>query len=143
MKITNYQYLINLLNCVPVSEIQLQSKCAELLYFFYPNDWRRLVTVFNNSLRANTLGFGIVPGVSDTYWLAEYGIVIFIEFKEPGGTGKQSKNQILWQALCERLGHKYYICWSEVTFWQIIGLKHPCEADIPSALIYSPKKQIG
>jgi hypothetical protein len=132
-----YNYLLNLLRRIPKSEIQLQSKCAELLYFFYPNDWKRLVTVHNNSLRANTQGFGIVPGASDMYWLAAEGKTIYIEFKEPGGNGGQSEKQIKWEALCKRLGHTYHICWNEVSFWKIIGFKQPDEADILNLKLFA------
>jgi hypothetical protein len=122
-----YDHLLNLLNRVPKSEQQLQSKCAELLYFFYPAHWKRLVTTFNNSLRANTQGFGIVPGASDMYWLA-WADVKFIEFKF--GTNRQSPAQIEWQAICEDLEHEYHLCYIEADFWRIIGFNQPCEADI-------------
>lgn len=123
------QYLINLLNRIPKSEQQLQSKCAELLYWFYPNDWKRLVCVYNNSLRANTSGFGQVSGVSDMYWLNPGGEVLFIEFKF-GLKGVQSPAQKEWELLCNDLSHFYYICYDESTFWNIIGFNQPCEADI-------------
>lgn len=138
-KISNYQLLLNLLNRIPTSEQQLQSKCAELLYYFYPHHWKRFVTVHNNSLRANTQGFGIVPGVSDTYWLADQGKTFYIEFKF-GPYSKQSSIQIEWQYLCESLGHKYYLCYTEADFWQIIGFNQPCEADISMALAFLEKK---
>jgi len=128
----NRQYLKSLLNRIPKSEQQLQSKCAEMLYFFYPNDWKRLVCVYNNSLRANTSGFGQVPGASDMYWLNPGGEVLFIEFKF--GKYNVSKSQLEWQRLCIDLRHNYYICLNEFTFWQIIGFNQPNEADIEKAL---------
>lgn len=127
------EYLINLLNRIPTSEQQLQSKCAELLYFFYPLHWKRLVCVYNNSLRANTSGFGQVPGASDMYWLANQGEVFFIEFKF-GKNAKFSPAQIEWQHLCASLWHHYIVCDSEICFWQIIGFNQPNEADIEKAL---------
>lgn len=126
---TNKQYLIALLNKVPKSEIQLQSKCAELLYFFYNDHWKRLVCVHNNSLRANVAGFGIVPGASDMYWLANNGITLFIEFKF-GIKGVLSDKQKAWWLICEGLGHQYLICKEEYDFWNIIDFRAPCEADI-------------
>lgn len=122
------QYLINLLNRIPKSEQQLQSKCAELLYFFYPYHWKRLVCVYNNSIRANTQGFGQVPGASDMYWLADNGRTIFIEFKF--GKNTMSPAQIEWYAILKRLGHEYYICVSELFFWALIEFNQPCESDI-------------
>ncbi len=123
------QYLINLLNRIPKSEMQLQSKCAELLYFFYPVHWKRLVCVYNNSLKANIQGFGQVPGVSDMYWLAEKGRTIYIEFKF-GPKQRISEAQKEWHELCYQLGHTYVICDNEIFFWQIINFTQPCEADI-------------
>lgn len=125
-------YLTTLLNRIPTNEQQLQSKCAELLYHFYPNEWKRLVCVHNNSFRANTQGFGIVPGASDMYWLEDWGKIKFIEFKF--GKGFQSRAQIEWMAQCSVLGHDYYLCYNELTFWQIIGFNQPCEADIDKIL---------
>lgn len=122
-------YLINLLNRIPQSEIQLQSKCAELLYFFYPDHWRRFVTVFNNSLRANISGFGIVPGCADTYWLSDNGRIDLIEFKF-GKTAKQSDAQKEFEAICVGLGHFYHLCYDEPSFWKIIGFRPPNESDI-------------
>lgn len=128
------EYLLNILQKVPKSEQQLQSKCAELLYWFYPDHWKRLVCVYNNSLRANTQGFGQVPGASDMYWL-DYGRVKFIEFKFGATIDRPKKSlqsdvQKEWQSICVDLGHFYYLCYNEHTFWQIIGFNQPCEADI-------------
>ena len=61
------------------------------------------------------------------YWLAA-GKVTFIEFKF--GDNKQSKDQIEFQAICECLGHFYYLCYDEATFWKIIDFNQPVEADI-------------
>ncbi len=108
---SQYDYLVKLLNRIPKSEIQLQSKCAELLYWFYPQHWKRLVCVNNNDRRANTQNVGIVPGASDTYWLAPNGITLYIEFKF--GNNTQSPGQIEWQALCLSLGHCYELCYSK------------------------------
>lgn len=123
-----YNYLIQLLRKQPKSELQLQSKCAELLYFFYPDDWKRLVCVYNNSLRANTSGFGQVPGASDMYWLDPRGKVIFIEFKF--AANRMSPDQLEWAAICADLSHSYELCYNEISFWRIIGFNQPCEADI-------------
>lgn len=117
------EYIRKLLSRVPKSEIQLQSKCAELLYWFYPNDWKRLVCVNNNSLKANTQGVGIVPGASDTYWLESMGNIIFIEFKF--GNNTQSEKQLQWEQLCLSLGHKYMLCYTEDKFWELINLPKP------------------
>lgn len=136
------QYLNNLLARQPKSEAQLQSKCAELLYFFYPDHWKRFVTVHNNSLRANTMGFGIVQGATDTYWLADHGRVKFIEFKF-GPRGCQSEAQVEFMQLCDTLGHKYYICDSEALFWLIIDFKQPCADDIEKVLSLIECKQNG
>lgn len=122
------EYLIVLLNRIPKSEQQLQSKCAELLYFFYPDHWKRLVCVHNNSLRANVQGFGIVPGASDMYWLGQNGVTVFIEFKF--GDNKQSQVQNEWALICASLKHLYCVCNSEYLFWHIIGFNQPCIADI-------------
>lgn len=123
-----YDYLLKLILRVPKSEIQLQSKCAELLYWFYPNDWQRLVCVNNNDSRANTSNIGIVPGASDTYWIAQNGKTIYIEFKF--GDNRQSKQQMLWEALISRYGHDYRIVYSEDAFWYLTGFKQPVKADI-------------
>lgn len=117
------EYIANLFNRIPKSEIQLQSKCAELLYWFYPNDWQRLVCVNNNDRRVNTQGVGIVPGASDTYWLASKGVTLYIEFKF--GKNEQSIKQIEWQKLCISLGHTYLLCYSENEFFNIINLPTP------------------
>lgn len=124
-ELTNQQaeYISKLLSRVPKSEIQLQSKCAELLYWFYPDDWKRLVCVNNNSLKANTQGVGIVPGASDTYWLESGGNILFIEFKF--GNNIQSVKQVEWEQLCLSLGHKYVLCYTEDQFWEFINLPKP------------------
>jgi hypothetical protein len=127
------QYLLKILNHIPQSEQQLQSKCAELLYFFYPDHWKRLVCVHNNSFRANTQGFGIVPGASDMYWIGESGCVKFIEFKFSIKSAV-SKDQYEWAAILNGLGHVYYFCYCELDFWQIIGFNQPGEADIEKIL---------
>lgn len=129
------EYLLNLINREPKSEIQLQSKCAELLYWFYPAQWKRLVCVNNNDRRANTQGVGIVPGASDTYWLGADGISLYIEFKF-GKHSIQSEKQKEWELLCISLGHKYIICNSEPQFWQLIGLSEPKEQGIDGLLRY-------
>lgn len=133
------QYLINLLNRIPKSEIQLQSKCAELLYFFYPDHWKRLVCVYNNSLRANITGFGQVPGASDMFWLAPEGKTIYIEFKFGANTTRpieslQSDVQRQWQSICVDLGHVYRLCYNESVFWKLIDFRQPCEADIDNLI---------
>lgn len=127
-QLKQYTYLTSLLNRAPKSEAQLQSKCAELMYFFYPNDWKRLVCVHNNSIRANTQGFGIVPGASDMYFIADQGRTIYIEFKF--GSNKQSPDQIEFEALLKRLGHTYVLCYTEAEFWNIVSFNQPNEADI-------------
>lgn len=132
------EYLLNLLNKEPKSEIQLQSKCSELLYWFYPNDWKRLVCVNNNDRRANTNNVGIVPGASDTYWLGMSGRVLFIEFKF-GQTAKQSIKQIEWEQLCISLGYQYLLCYSEINFWKLIGLDIPTHLDIPKSITHYSK----
>ncbi len=131
-QIKQQEYLLKLLRKEPKSEIQLQSKCAELLFWFYPTQWKRLVCVNNNDRRANTQGVGIVPGASDTYWLAEKGRTIYIEFKF--GDNTQSTKQLEWEQLCLSLGHEYVLCYNELEFWQLINFKQPNEADIPSVL---------
>lgn len=125
---SQYDYLLKLVSRIPKSEIQLQSKCAELLYWFYPNDWQRLVCVNNNDRRANTQGVGIVSGASDTYWLAAKGVTIYIEFKF--GNNKQSPKQIEWEELCDSLNHTYEVCYSEQYFWYLIGFKQPAATDV-------------
>lgn len=127
------EYLLKLLNKEPKSEIQLQSKCAELLYWFYPAHWKRLVCVNNNDRRANTQGVGIVPGASDTYWLSPGGRTLYIEFKF-GPTAKQSIKQIEWEQLCISLGHQYVLCYSEIVFWSTVGLIQPSYIDIPTVI---------
>lgn len=131
-QIKQQEYLLNLLNKEPKSEIQLQSKCAELLFWFYPADWKRLVCVNNNDRRANTQMLGIVPGASDTYWLAELGRTIYIEFKF--GDNTQSPKQIEWQQLCLSLVHEYVLCYDEDNFWITIGFNKPNETDIQRVL---------
>lgn len=116
-------YITRLFERIPKSEIQLQSKCAELLYWFYPMYWRRLVCVNNNSIRANTQGVGIVPGASDTYWLKSGGKTLYIEFKF--GNNTQSKQQKEWEQLCLSLGHEYVLCYTEEKFWQLVELPRP------------------
>lgn len=126
------EYLLNLLDRIPKSEIQLQSKCAELLYWFYPSQWKRLVTVFNNSIRANTQGVGIVPGASDCYWLQDGGKTLYLEFKF--GDNKQSSKQIEWESLCISLGHRYELCYTEARFWELIGFTQPGIYSIPDVI---------
>ncbi len=131
-QIKQQEYLLNLLHREPKSEIQLQSKCAELLFWFYPSDWRRLVCVNNNDRRANTQSVGIVPGASDTYWLNPNGQTLYIEFKF--GNNTQSVKQVEWEQLCHSLGHSYQLCYSEYSFWRLIGLGAPIYSDIPRVL---------
>lgn len=132
------EYLLHLLRKQPKSEIQLQSKCAELLFWFYRPHWKRLVCVHNNDRKANTSNIGIVPGASDTYWLADCGITLYLEFKF--GDNKQSAKQIEWEQLAKSLGHEYHLVYNEDQFWGLIGFNAPTETNIPR-IITNPLKQ--
>ncbi len=132
MTVTNQkqeEYIRHLLQREPKSEIQLQSKCSELLYWFYPSDWQRLVCVNNNDRKANTSNVGIVPGASDMYYLLPEGRVLLIEFKF-GNKSHQSEKQVRWEELATSLGHSYVICRDEQTFWNLVGFKQPELSDV-------------
>ena len=52
-----------------------------------------------------------LTGFPDRTILAEAGVVFFIEFKK--GKNKQQADQRYWQRILERMGFKYYVCYSK------------------------------
>src|ERR1700760_1322474 len=90
-------------------------------------DRQRLICNWTNSEsgrggnKARTMG--VKRGISDWVYMANDGRAIWIELKTD--RGEQSREQILFEALCSRYGHSYYICRSYEQFWAIIGIKPP------------------
>lgn len=87
---------------------------------------QRLICHYNNSETKRggnkMISMGVKKGVSDWQYITSVGS-IWIELKV--GDNTQSPEQIIFQALCESLGHEYYICRDEETFWSIIGWTPP------------------
>lgn len=66
---------------------------------------------------------GVKKGIADWQYMADNGRTIWIELKTEDGT--QSKEQKQFEALCDLLGHDYYICRDYYSFWEIIGVPIP------------------
>lgn len=84
------------------------------LLFAVPNGGNR-----NKREAARMRGTGIVPGVSDMLFLYR-GRTYAIEFKNPGGTGRQSPAQVNWERLVRSQGFEYYLVDNLDYFKQII-----------------------
>lgn len=95
------------------------------------SDRQRLICNWTNSEsgrggnKARTMG--VKKGISDWVYMDTYGKVIWIELKTD--EGGQSREQILFEALCNRYGHSYYICRSYSQFWNILGIPEPFPID--------------
>ena len=83
-----------------------------------PEMFQRLICNWTNSESGKSgnkaRSMGVKKGISDWVWLAESGACIWIELKV--GDNTQSRDQVIFQRLCERLGHQYVICGDFETF---------------------------
>lgn len=90
-------------------------------------EFQRLICNYTNQSNTHSgnkaRSMGVKKGIPDWMYLRENGKIAWIELKI--STGVQSKEQLQFQSLCGLLGHDYYICYDEVTFWQIIGFNQP------------------
>lgn len=68
--------------------------------------------------RINAIREGVVSGVADIEVMLKNGRSAKIELKIPGG--KQSKQQEIFQMICEQNGHHYFLVYPETDpkFWQ-------------------------
>lgn len=86
-------------------------------------DKQRLICHWNNgeSKRSGNkmMIMGVKRGVSDWQYLMPLGQSLWIELKV--GDNGQSEDQVRFEQLVVSLGHEYYICRDEDTFWKIIG----------------------
>lgn len=84
---------------------------------------QRLICHWNNgeSKRSGNkmMVMGVKRGVSDWQYLCDNGSSIWIELKTD--VGVQSDDQVRFEQLCNKLGHKYIICRDEQSFWNAIG----------------------
>jgi hypothetical protein len=105
-----------------MTEAQMQRKAFLNLWESRP-DLRGRVFAINNNSVGNVRGgknkaLGVVAGVADMCYLKPEGQTCWIEWKTE--TGRQSPEQIKFQALCLSLGHEYHIVRSEAEFLAVI-----------------------
>ena len=91
-------------------------------------DRQRLICHWNNgeSKRSGNkmMVMGVKRGVSDWQYLMPLGEPTkWIELKV--GDNVQSEDQVRFERMVVALGHEYYICRDEETFWNIIGWHPP------------------
>lgn len=90
----------------------------------YPKDVERMRLFMNYNTPPNKIAGaqlkaqGMVAGVADMSYLLPNGKVAYIEFKTE--IGKQSANQLDFQAVCMALQIPYFICRSLEEFKEII-----------------------
>jgi len=105
-----------------MSEATLQSKAFQNLWNLRPDLRGRVFAINNNSVGgargAMNKAMGVVSGVADMCFLKANGKTCWIEWKTE--SGKQSPEQIKFQALCLSLGHEYHIVRSEQEFLSVI-----------------------
>lgn len=93
------------------TEHQFQAACVLWHSQTFPEDRGMLHCNMNNSYNAvegnKAKALGVVPGVSDLEYIAEFGVVWFIELKIPGKT--QSEEQIKFMNKVRSRGHHYII----------------------------------
>jgi len=106
------------------AEVKLQSQAYTNIYNNRPDLRGRICAVNNNSENAikgaMNKAMGVYSGVSDMFFVCDNGLIVWIEWKTQ--TGSQSKQQIEWQGLVEKLGHIYVIVRSEDEFLKVIEL---------------------
>jgi hypothetical protein len=105
-----------------MTEAQMQRKAFLNLWKSRPDLRGRVFAINNNSVGGargsmNT-ALGVVAGVADMCFLKPDGKTCWIEWKTE--TGRQSPEQIKFQALCLSLGHEYHIVRSEAEFLAVI-----------------------
>lgn len=109
----------------PKSEDQLQAQCFQYHWNHYPSQRGRLFLVHNNPKNgidgARLKAIGLVKGAPDMVLCGNEGEFVGLEFKEPGGKGRQSPDQIkVQQAICSTLKGWYYIVDSFELFTALI-----------------------
>ncbi len=104
------------------AECRIQAECFQWHWNTYPSERMQLFMNYNtppNKIAGGQLkAQGMVAGVADMTYLLPHSKVAFIEFKTE--TGKQSANQLDFQAVCMALGTPYFICRSLAEFKEII-----------------------
>jgi len=99
-----------------ISETRLQQDIYTAFWNKYKHDETmrsRLYAINNNSHNrikgALNRSLGVRKGVSDMHYICADRGVMFLEFKEPGGKGRQSEEQKEFQALVESMDLEYFI----------------------------------
>ena len=106
---------------------QSEQRLMQEAYMYFHNTYPNMRGLFfriknedhNRITGARNKATGVIPGVADSCLLVPGGNAIFIEFKIP--CGKQSENQLDWEARVVTNGYKYYIIRSLDEF------KHLCQ----------------
>ena len=62
---------------------------------------------------------GVQPGVADLEFMMAGGLICFIELKRPGGT--QSKEQKVFELMCDFMGYEYHLVFTLEQFKTIIN----------------------
>jgi hypothetical protein len=105
-----------------MTELQMQSECVRWFWNNFQSERRMLhcnmANSFNRITGANAKSMGVVTGISDLEFIAENGVVWFIELKLPKGI--QSDDQKEFQSKLEERGHKYIIIYSFEEFKRFI-----------------------
>lgn len=105
-----------------MTEQQLQAACFIWHWNKYPEE-RGLLYMNHNNPRdakqgASLKAMGMVAGVADMTYLSESG-VHFLEFKTD--KGRQTANQVWWEAQVKKIGCKYSIIRNLDEFKKAIG----------------------
>ena len=93
-----------------LSEVKIQAQIFQYHWNNYPEERGLLCYNLNNSANkiqgSQNKAIGLIKGRSDMVYYNN-GTAIMIELKND--TGKQSKEQLLWQTTIEKAGFKYLI----------------------------------
>jgi hypothetical protein len=125
-------------------ENDLQSKCFQWAWNFYPEYRRLLFCVNNNSENAikgsMNRALGVVEGVSDMVQIYYKGVA-FLEFKR--ATGRQRDKQKDFEAKCKMTGHLYILIRSFEAFQYVYLTLLSVSKDNPLKLKNEQVRDIG
>lgn len=118
-------------------EMLLQSSCFLWYHNSYTSDInRKRFFMVNNNAYNSTEGnkyktMGVVPGVSDTVFVAPNEMTFYLEFKRPKG-GTHSSEQEKFRKMCIESGHTYITMKDKEQFKKFIyGILGTPDVELP------------
>ena len=109
------------------------SEAWNFCHLFDHPEKQRLFCIWTNAQSKQYGGkmrsMGVKSGISDWAYIQDNGLITWIELKTE--IGNQSSDQIKFEKLCAKLGHKYLIARSYSEFWECCGIDEPVkESDL-------------